>query len=57
MYQSLFVSVSYLEYLPIGAVSHRLNELKDANRILERQRKQRRLLEWIRIYRTLNTFR
>lgn len=34
-----FVCASYLVHLPVGAISHQLNQLKDASRILEKQRK------------------
>ncbi len=45
---------SYLVHLPIGAISHQLNQLKDASRILERQRKHSGIIRMNRTNRSIN---
>lgn len=48
--------VSYLVHLPIGAISHQLNQLKDASRILERQRKHSGIIRMNRTNRSINLY-
>lgn len=46
--KKFFFFVSYLVDLPIGAISHQLDQLKDASRILERPKENKEgLLGWI----------